>query len=52
MDFDRERRCVQVNKVLCRGCGTCAATCPSGAIQADHYTDRQIFSEIEGLLHT
>ena len=52
MDFDGERSCVQVNKVLCRGCGTCAASCPSGAIKADHYTDEQVFSEIEGLLNT
>jgi len=51
MGFDREAGCTRVNKVLCQGCGTCAATCPSGAIQADHYTDGQVFSEIEGLLH-
>jgi heterodisulfide reductase subunit A len=50
MAFDREAECVRVNRVLCRGCGTCAASCPSGAIKADHFTDQQVFSEIEGLL--
>lgn len=48
--FDRERACARVNKVLCRGCGTCAAACPSGAAKADHFTDRQVGCEIEGLL--
>ena len=49
--FDRDGRCVRINKVLCRGCGTCVASCPSGAIRAAHYTDGQVFSEIRGLLN-
>jgi heterodisulfide reductase subunit A len=36
---------------LCKGCGTCAAACPSHAIQARHFTDEQLFSEIEGVLY-
>jgi heterodisulfide reductase subunit A len=39
-----------ISEALCTGCGTCAATCPSDAIQQDGFTDRQILSEVEMLL--
>jgi heterodisulfide reductase subunit A len=42
----------QVNEALCKGCGTCVAACPAGAISARHFTDRQIYAEIEGLLRS
>ena len=37
----------EVNPSLCKGCGTCASWCPSGAITARHFTDRQIISQID-----
>jgi len=37
----------EINASLCKGCGTCAAWCPSGAITARHFTDRQINSMID-----
>jgi heterodisulfide reductase subunit A len=40
----------RVNEALCKGCGTCVAACPAGALRARHFTDRQIYAEIEGLL--
>ncbi len=40
----------RVNEALCKGCGTCVAACPAGALKARHFTDRQIYAEIEGLL--
>ena len=39
-----------VNRAVCKGCGSCSAVCPSGAAQVDHFTRRQLFHEIEGLL--
>ena len=47
----QESHVTVVNDVLCKGCGTCAAACPSAAITARHFTDVQIFAEIEGALY-
>jgi heterodisulfide reductase subunit A len=49
--FDADRGVSVVNEALCKGCGTCAAACPSAAIEAKHFTDQQILTEIEGVLH-
>ena len=35
-----------VNEAICRGCGNCVGSCPSGAIRAKHFTTPQIFSEM------
>jgi len=50
--FDEEKRVSVVNEALCKGCGTCGSTCPTGAIESRHFTDKQILSQIEGLLKT
>jgi heterodisulfide reductase subunit A len=50
ISFDEEKNVSLVNEILCKGCGTCSSTCPTGAIGSKHYTDRQILSQIEGLL--
>ena len=34
----------------CIGCGTCAATCPSAAIQQAGFNDRQVAAELDVLL--
>ncbi|MFH1131732.1 MAG: CoB--CoM heterodisulfide reductase iron-sulfur subunit A family protein [Pseudomonadota bacterium] len=49
--FLEEEKVSRINEALCKGCGTCAAACPSCAIVAKHFTDLQVFSEIEGVLH-
>jgi heterodisulfide reductase subunit A len=51
ISFDEERHISVINDVLCKGCGTCAAACPSAAIIARHFTDEQLFAEIEGALY-
>ena len=50
ISFDSEKDSAVVNSVLCVGCGTCVSTCPSGAIKGNHFTDEQVFAEIEGVL--
>jgi heterodisulfide reductase subunit A len=40
----------RINASLCKGCGTCAAWCPSGAITARHFTDLQLRSMIDACL--
>jgi heterodisulfide reductase subunit A len=39
-----------INASLCKGCGTCASWCPSGAIVAQHFTDRQVNAMIDAFL--
>lgn len=48
--FDKDKKVSIVNEVLCKGCGTCGSACPTGAIRAQHFTDQQILSQINGLL--
>jgi heterodisulfide reductase subunit A len=50
IEYDPEKRRSHVISALCKACGACVAACPSGAITARHFTDAQIFAEIEGVL--
>ncbi len=43
----RQGKKARVIPVLCKGCGLCNTKCPTGAISAKHYTDEQIFAEID-----
>lgn len=40
----------ELTQALCKGCGTCAADCPKDAIEMKHFTDSQIFSQIDAAL--
>lgn len=48
--FHEDRHVSEVITALCQGCGTCVAACPSGIITGAHFTNDQVFSEIEGIL--
>jgi len=50
IEFNSLKGISEVNEAVCKGCGSCAAHCPSGAAQVRHFTEKQIFSEIDGLL--
>ena len=41
---------VVVNSVLCKGDGLCNTKCPTGAIFLKHYTDEEVFCQIEAAL--
>ncbi|MDK2955026.1 MAG: heterodisulfide reductase subunit [Desulfovibrionales bacterium] len=50
IEFDERRKISVVNQAMCKGCGSCAGHCPSGAAQVRHFTEREIFTELSGLL--
>ena len=50
ISFKEEEKISYVNPAMCKACGTCVAACPSGAIKGRHFTDEQIFAQIEGIL--
>jgi heterodisulfide reductase subunit A-like polyferredoxin len=50
IEFNERRGVSEVNEAVCKGCGSCAAFCPSGAARVKHFTSRQVFAEIDGIL--
>lgn len=50
IEYDPSLNVCEVNEVVCKGCGNCAATCPNKAISAKHFNNDQILAEIEGIL--
>ncbi len=40
----------RVNPLLCKGDGLCNSRCPTGAIKLKHFTDTQIFSQIDACM--
>jgi heterodisulfide reductase subunit A2 len=39
-----------VNPVLCKGDGLCCAKCPTNAVRLKHFTDREVFDQIDAAL--
>jgi len=50
IEFNERSGISEINEAVCKGCGSCSGFCPSGAAKVKHFTDKQIFSEIDGLL--
>ncbi len=50
IEYDEEKKRSHVISAVCKACGACVAACPSGAIAARHFSDAQIFAQIEGVL--
>jgi len=49
--FDTERgKKARINPILCKGDGLCNAKCPSGAVYLKHYTNDQVFRQIDAAL--
>jgi len=49
LSFDPKTKRMKVTEAACRGCGACAATCPSGAISLRHFNHPQILPLIQAL---
>ena len=47
VEIGPELYAAEINASLCKGCGTCASWCPSAAISARHFTDRQVEAMID-----
>jgi heterodisulfide reductase subunit A len=50
IEFLEDKGVSHINSALCKGCGTCVAACPAQAISGAHFSNDQIFAEIDGLL--
>jgi heterodisulfide reductase subunit A2 len=49
--FDEQRCVAEVNQALCKGCGACAATCPSEAPVLMGFNNRQSYAQIKSALN-
>jgi heterodisulfide reductase subunit A len=47
LEETKQGKKAKVNAVLCKGDGLCNAKCPTGAISLKHYTNEEIFSQID-----
>jgi heterodisulfide reductase subunit A len=47
IEVDKEKKTARVIEAACSGCGTCGAECPFEAITMRHFTDQQIYSQID-----
>ncbi|MCW4052037.1 MAG: CoB-CoM heterodisulfide reductase HdrA2 [Candidatus Bathyarchaeota archaeon] len=46
---DKEKKLVEVIEAACAGCGTCGAECQFEALHMRHFTNSQIFAQIDAL---
>jgi heterodisulfide reductase subunit A len=42
-----ERLRADVVEAMCQGCGLCVSACPTSAIKMCHYTDEQVFAQVQ-----
>jgi len=49
IDFDKEKKLATVIEAACAGCGTCGAECRFDAITMKHFTDQQIYSQVDAI---
>ena len=47
--LNEELKRIEIIEAACVGCGTCAAECPFDALTQNHFTDEQIFAQINAV---
>jgi heterodisulfide reductase subunit A len=47
ISVSKEQKKTEVIAAACSGCGVCGAECPFGAIEMSHFTDEQIYAQID-----
>jgi len=47
---DHARGISVVNSAICRGCGNCYGSCPSGSLRTKHFTNTQLYREVDEAL--
>ena len=50
IEYLADKQKAHIIEALCKGCGTCTATCPSKSITLRHFTDKQLMSEMVGAM--
>ena len=45
--YVEDKEICEVNEVICKGCGACAATCQSASAQLKRFTSKQIYAQID-----
>ncbi len=50
IEYDEKKHVSRVISAVCKSCGCCVATCPAGAIKGRHFTDEQIYAQLEAVL--
>jgi heterodisulfide reductase subunit A len=50
IEYNAEKHISHIISAVCKACGCCAVACPAGAIKVRHYTDEEIYAQIEGVL--